>query len=398
MGKWIRKVIIKILLLFDYKSAKKILDYLSTHQKVYKNIIKVEDVIIPKNTETYSKTLIIFRTDAIGDYILFRNFLEVIRNSKQFKSYKIIFVGEVTYKNVAKKYDKSYVDEFVWFSKKQVEKDEYALILSNRIAKEKSEYLLYPVFSRVALYDRIIENSNVKIKVAPVNDFINNKSNTESLTINNLISCPSYCTFEFLRNKYLITEFLGEKIEIQKPQLNIPNKPQRTSLYVVLFIGSSTPQFRWSPTNYAKLAMYITEKYECDVYITGGKSEISDSLILMQKTNNKRIKNLVGKTNLLQLIDLIKSSKLLISNETSAVHIAVSVDTSFICISNGNHVKRFNPYPQDVFPKGYYIYPPQIMKEIEQNVDICEKYKHFSPIDINTISYEMVLNEANHLL
>ena len=44
------------------------------------------------------------------------------------------------------------------------------------------------------------------------------------------------------------------------------------------------------------------------------------------------------------LVELIRASRLLIGNETSAVHIAVAVDTPSVCILGGGHYGRFMPY------------------------------------------------------
>ena len=41
------------------------------------------------------KSLLIVRTEAIGDYFHFRNFLKYIRNSDQYKYYKITLCGNV---------------------------------------------------------------------------------------------------------------------------------------------------------------------------------------------------------------------------------------------------------------------------------------------------------------
>ena len=53
-------------------------------------------------------------------------------------------------------------------------------------------------------------------------------------------------------------------------------------------------------------------------------------------------------TNLAELAELLRSAELLISNETSAVHIAVAVSTPSVCVLGGGHYGRFMPYPSDI--------------------------------------------------
>lgn len=39
------------------------------------------------------KSMLIIKPNVIGDYILFRNFIEIIKNSERFKGLKIYFLG-----------------------------------------------------------------------------------------------------------------------------------------------------------------------------------------------------------------------------------------------------------------------------------------------------------------
>lgn len=107
------------------------------------------------------------------------------------------------------------------------------------------------------------------------------------------------------------------------------------------------------------------------------------------------IEDYTGKTNLVKLIELIAHADLLVSNETSAVHMAVSTNTRFVCISNANHIGRFNPYPAHIYNQGTYVYPDQVDKMIRDAPrSLCEKYRIFSDLDINTISVEKVMKQV----
>jgi ADP-heptose:LPS heptosyltransferase len=57
---------------------------------------------------------------------------------------------------------------------------------------------------------------------------------------------------------------------------------------------------------------------------------------------------LAGKTSLPEFVEVIRQARLLISNETSAVHIAAAVKTPSVCILGGGHFGRFLPYPEKV--------------------------------------------------
>ena len=63
-------------------------------------------------------------------------------------------------------------------------------------------------------------------------------------------------------------------------------------------------------------------------------------------TNSDEVKwfSVVVKTNINELIEAIRDAEFLITNETSAVHIAESVTTKSFCILGGGHFGRFLPY------------------------------------------------------
>src|ERR1700709_434902 len=63
---------------------------------------------------TPGKRLLIIKTDAIGDYILFRNFIEIIRNSVLYKDYEIDLLGNPRWRDTAEKYDGQYVNRFIF--------------------------------------------------------------------------------------------------------------------------------------------------------------------------------------------------------------------------------------------------------------------------------------------
>ncbi|MEJ2618166.1 MAG: glycosyltransferase family 9 protein, partial [Ignavibacteriaceae bacterium] len=102
-----------------------------------------------------------------------------------------------------------------------------------------------------------------------------------------------------------------------------------------------------------------------------------------------------GSTSLTDMAKLLSDAELLISNETSAVHFAVSVNTKFICISNGAFYNRFHPYPKEIYNDSYYIYPDEIMNNQDFNKDL---YRFESSLDINQIKPEKVKEVLKNLI
>ncbi len=105
--------------------------------------------LLKVNYHLKPKTLLIVKLDAIGDYLLFRNFLEDIRKSKKFANYHITLCGNIIWKELAEAFDKSYVDEFIWIDKKKltIEKS-YRKLTLQHIKDKGFEIAFQPTFSR----------------------------------------------------------------------------------------------------------------------------------------------------------------------------------------------------------------------------------------------------------
>ena len=90
----------------------------------------------------------------------------------------------------------------------------------------------------------------------------------------------------------------------------------------LLVIGGSPhrPQKRWSIENYINLIKYLNKREICPVLI-GGQSEIK---YLSNKNFSKvKFKNLVGKTNYLDLAEIARKSTYIIGNDTGPMHLLV---------------------------------------------------------------------------
>jgi len=88
-----------------------------------RNLFRVARVILLKlpllykffaKFRTSQKRLLIIKTDAIGDYILFRNFIEIVMKSERFKDYRVDLLGNELWREIALQYDGDYINEFLF--------------------------------------------------------------------------------------------------------------------------------------------------------------------------------------------------------------------------------------------------------------------------------------------
>lgn len=368
-----------------------------------------------KKVPIKSNTLLIVRLDAIGDYILFRNFLKVIRESKQYRNYKIYLCGNIVWKNLAENLDKKFIDEFIWISRKKFKNNlRYKFDILKQIHKLGVETVIETTFTREILFgDEIVRVSNAKERIgSTASQESYSKWKRKLLTdkyYTKLISSSNENLFEFYRNKEFFTKLLQENSdtdensfllsEIKKPyieNINIELTSIIKNKFIVIFPGGSFKNKMWSSKYFKDIAKFILENYSFDIVLTGSKQEEYLFNEIMINEYSKRFINLFGNT-LLELAKLISESELLISNDTSAIHFAAAVNTPFICITNGNHYGRFFPYPEEIFNRGIYIYPPEIKDKINLK-EVQEKLRYESDFDINTILPTEVIEKIKEML
>jgi ADP-heptose:LPS heptosyltransferase len=355
----------------------------------------------------HPKTLLLIRLDSIGDYILVRNFFNCIKQSKKYRDYNITLCGNVVWKDLAETFDKNVVDNFIWLHRKKFNNNPfYKYKLLKKILQAGFEVVIDTTFSREILYgDSIVKASKAKERIGSAgaqDSYVKWKRNLlTDKYYSKLIPQSTKNIFEFYRNKEFFENVLQEKIDLSKPVLvcsDIVIKLPTNKDFAVIFPGAQEKGRRWSSSNFEVIIEYLIAKYNLNVIIAGSSSDSIISRKMVKCNTSKYCFDMTGKTTLPQLAKLISLSKILISNETSAVHFASAVGVPFVCVSNGNHLGRFNPYPEEMNVKGKYIYPDEIEKNINDFKFLSNKYRYESNLDINSITSDKVMTAIEKLL
>ena len=355
----------------------------------------LDSLLLLKKPVPNPKTLLIIRVDGIGDYILFRNFLEVIKNSIRFQNYKITLCGSQAYKELALTYDVNSITDYLWVDNKKIKsRTFYRCKTFGKIRKRGYEVVLNPMYSRNSVCeDSIVRISGAIKKIGCVGDFVHAKS-WEKYIFNRyyteLIDISPTTIFEFNKNKAFIEKVIATNISIRKPSLPSEPKPTTTMRYAVLCPGALLRKKRWQTKNYIQIARYLHLQYGIASILVG---DIHD-----RPSNEERrtlvelpfITDMIGKNNLVQTIALIQGALLVVSNDTSIAHIGVAADVPVVVVSNGYHFGRFTEYPKEIYKSIFYVYPPDIMKSKLSFDELVAKFQYGSRLDIKTISLETV--------
>lgn len=359
-----------------------------------------------RSNEPENDRLAIIKLDEIGDYILFRNFLEFIRHSKKYENYSLALIGNIIWKDITEHFDNNFIDEFIWIDKNKLVKSfDYRKNILQIIYDKNFKIIINPLSSRnFLLDDSIIKASSSKERIGYFSDNSNspgvlNKIGDKYYT--RLLKLPENYHFEFDRNKFFFENLLDEKIQIKKTFLKkeklealaISNK------YIVIFPGASKKHKRWPVEKFVQVSDYIIRNFNYEIIILGGKDDIEIARNIIRMISHVKILDLTGKTNLIELINYIGNAELLISNDTSAAHIGAATNVNTIIISDGSRFGRFIPYTAGQ-SNVKTIFPPEIMKKFEslKLEFFYENFKYKSSLDINDITSESVIDEINKFI
>jgi ADP-heptose:LPS heptosyltransferase len=299
------------------------------------------------------KRLLITRLDSIGDYILFRNFIEKIAN--KYKDYEIIMIGNYSWKVLAEGLDFKFVNNFIWVqsnSRNLYARPLQILKLLYWIFKKKFDVAIHPTRSRTIDGDIFTFASGAKVRIGmneKQDDKIKWYYNINSHLYTNLIETSASFPFEFDQNKYFTECITQQKIDLSLPRINTQFLREIKEDYILVFPGGSDIKRKWPVNNVMKIVNRLLQATNVKIVLAGGESENIDAARIIQNVDGdrERIINKVAQSSLLQLVGLIQHAQFVLTNETSAVHIAVSVQTPSVCILGGGHFDRFMPYPND---------------------------------------------------
>lgn len=114
---------------------------------------------------------------------------------------------------------------------------------------------------------------------------------------------------------------------------------------IVMNLGAKFAVQKWTTEQYVGLIERLVDEMNAAVAITGTRAERHAADVIMQN-NNRNVIDLVGRTSLQELIELLRLSDLCISNDTGTMHISAACGIPTI----GLFTTRMSP--THWFPRG----------------------------------------------
>ena len=153
--------------------------------------------------------------------------------------------------------------------------------------------------------------------------------------------------------------------------------------YIVLNIGATKPANRWTDEGFAALARAIKDRYDLTPVLTGGKEDIDMADRITNAAGNTAV-NLVGRTSIDELVDILQYSIAVVTCDTGPMHLAVALGKDVIALFGPSDANRTGPFHGKVIAKPHHCSP-------------CNKKRCKDPLCMRLISHDDVIKELDEI-
>lgn len=322
----------------------------ATYFKRWKNELSLFWMYVPGakiHVKYKSKKVIILRLDMIGDCTMFTSTAKALR--EHYADSEMTMVCMEACRAV---YERLGVfDRIITFDFKPHEIDYKKLKnLIRELRVERYDILLQPQASKMPFADILAAAIKCNRRIAIETKLGNSPGkwvNMVNFLYDEFIPYPRGNVSEFDYYGAFARGICGPDFRTTKPHLNYEKQHFLEGRYAVLFPGGTHRQKFWSAAHYAKIADHIYEETGFLIVLLGVPSEswVMESIRKNVKSQTAMsVIDLLGRTSVADMIDIIGNAELVVSNDTSGVHIACATNTPSVAIAGGWHYKRFLPY------------------------------------------------------
>tara|TARA_E500000331_G_scaffold358558_1_gene426615 strand:+ start:2817 stop:3938 length:1122 start_codon:yes stop_codon:yes gene_type:complete len=300
--------------------------------------------------------LLVIRMDGIGDMVIFRNSLDDYSEAFGVKISEITILGCNSWGSVAQQI-------FEGYRVVTIDEHKYARHLFYRIFVNLRVRRINPAVTICDAYFRrtLMADSLARVAGAPKTimslPYLNGDTRAEFTwylsQCSEIIDTGPYPRHEIERHAAFTSLYLDRPPDVRPPALNWRNKePYITEgkTYAVLNPGSNEHGRRWPLVQFVALATWLADKGLCVVFIGKSEEKVGGNLV-SAVADGEKIIDLTGQTDLPETFDIMKHSKLVVSNDTGPAHVAIGLGVPTVVVVGGGHFGCFVPYPESARPK-----------------------------------------------
>lgn len=297
--------------------------------------------------------VLVVRMDGIGDMVLFRASLDHYSGALGVEQSDITVLGCDSWRSIAAEVFAGYrvitINEHR-FAKRPFYRFRISLMVRalNPAITVCDQYL-----RRAMMADSLAWVSGAPNMISSL-PYINEKTRGEYLyylsQCSEVVATGDYPDHEIIRHARFVSHLAGVDIQPEPPRISWRDDLPPTDLlppgdaYAVLNPGSNEYGRRWPLAKYLTLAARL-RGHGLRVVWVGGVGENPGAVAEMDG-----VINLMGRTSVPQLLDIINHAALVVSNDTGPAHLSIALGTPTVVIVGGGHFGCFVPYPDAVRP------------------------------------------------
>jgi ADP-heptose:LPS heptosyltransferase len=323
----------------------------------YAALLCVDVLLILTRTATpRSGRVLLVRVDGIGDFVLWLDAAQATVSYYRKRNKNVILVADAAWAEWAR--DLAAFDDVVALNRNKYKRNlAYRYRMGAKIRRLGCGIAVQPTYSREWLAgDSVVRVSGAVERIGSSGNEANVKPwqrQTGNVWYTRLIDADPHPQMELIRNAQFVralgeTNYRAKVFNLRQVSTLETGEAFTSALaghgkFYVLFPGANWAGRRWPVANFAKIAGKLHSKTGWHGVICGsaGDREISEKLC---EQCDVPILNWAGRSDLPQLAAIISAAQLVVTNDTSATHIAAACGVAAICILAGGHFGRFLPY------------------------------------------------------
>jgi ADP-heptose:LPS heptosyltransferase len=295
------------------------------------------------------KKLLVIRLDAIGDFILWLDAARELRRLYPPEQYEITLLGNHIWTSLAEK--------LPWFEqiwplerKQYLLNPLYFIRMLLKVRAGSFDIVINPTCSReFKVGDVLVKASQAPLRIGSTGDLDRIKPWQRRISdrwYTLLIPAQDKSLMELERNADFMRGLGAETFRSSVPELPLvsglpPGFMARD--YVVIVPGAGSPAKQWPARRFSEIAGRIHQKTGWQAIICGGPDDEPLGKTILEESAVPS-ENWCAKTSLPELVAVLAGARLVIANDTGAVHIAAARSVPVVCIMGGGHPGRFMPY------------------------------------------------------
>jgi ADP-heptose:LPS heptosyltransferase len=353
----------------------------------------LQSTVLPKVHKNPENNILIIKPDAIGDYVIIENLFKYLKKEGDRNNYYLLANHRL--KSLIDKNKPEFFKEVIYYDQSIHKHFKPLYSFYFLLRKYKFKRAINLLYSRSKNVDEIVFFSGAPEKIAFNGDTANISLKEKEITdkyYTQLINIDPQNGFihEFERNKLFLEKVFEVNIPETRPRYQNKSNEKRNS--IIICPGSNEEYKIWSPLNFGKLVNELHTIYKnTEIKVLCGPGEENLGKGISEVTKHAEIIDL---SDINILISEIASCRMVIANDSAAIHIAVATNTPNICIFNGSRYGRFVPYRE--VKNSVVLMPGYVVKEIEKDPKFF--YGRKFSFNINDVKVEQVVNAAKRLM